>query len=253
MRHVEVFIAVVALGLVGAAWAADDEAPARISLDVTDADIHTVLSTIAKQTGLNIGVSDQVRGTVTVALRDVTPETALQIVAKAAGARLQRDGEVYFIEPQPLPPTRPEVRPATQPVPKTVAPPARPTEIGEAGPDTVPIGKAGEDREVVSVIRLQHTDPSVIAQLLGGGVVGSGVSPIGRGYHHLRGGGRPGSYGRYGGYGGYGNYGGYGSYGGYPSYGGYGPYGGYDYGYGGGRYGGYGNRTGTWGGGYGWW
>lgn len=246
----------LALGL-AAAWPAEDEEPGRITLDVTDADVHTVLSTIAKQAGLNVSVSADVRGRVTVALRNVTPEVALQTVAKAAGARFRLDGEVYVIDSQPLPPTRPATKPATRPAPIAVAPaPAKPV-VPAADPG--PVSAQDPDREIVRVIKLNYLDPSMVAQLMGGSVLGSGVSAMGSPYHNLQRGGRGGGYGRYGG-------GGYGGYGGSPSYGGgYGRSGGYSpsgggrggyRGYGGGRSGyggGYGNQVGTWGGGYGNW
>ncbi len=203
------------LGIVGllagtaiTAWAGDEGQPARISLDVRDADVQTVLTSIAKQAGLNLVVAQGVRGTVTVAIVDMAPEEALKAVAAAVGARVIQDGDVYKVDPKPLPPERRPSAPANLPSgqPGIVAPP------GQAGATTAQDATA-QDHEVIRVIKLQYADPAMIAQAFGGSVIGGMYS---QGQGPLGGSGRGGYGGSGGGYGGRGggNGGGYGNYGG---------------------------------------
>lgn len=56
-----------------------------ISLEVQDADIHTVLRFLADTGGFNLVVSDQVQGQVTVKLKDVRWEDALAAVLASKG------------------------------------------------------------------------------------------------------------------------------------------------------------------------
>ena len=234
-----------ALLLPGTAMAEDKE-PVRVTLDVTDADVQTVLTTIAKQGGLSITISDQVRRNVTVALGNIAAPEALKIVAGAAGARVRLDGEVYVVEPKPLPPTR------------TVREPAAPRSTPRVtGPDTTTVTNTdvaiGDDGEVIRKIKVMYSDPELLAAMFGGTSIGSryrqGGTPFGRSSgrygHGGRNSGRSYNGGGYGGSRGYSTGGG-----GSPfTYGGGNNRGGGNYGgnYGGG---GYGNRVGTWGGGY---
>jgi len=207
-----------------AVWAADEQPAARISLDVRDADVKTVLTGIAKQGGLNLTVAQDVQGTVTVAIVDMTPAQALKTVAEAAGARVILDDNVYKVDHKPLPPER---RP-TVGAPATPAPAGRilaPTAQGNVG--TGPAAAADQkDQVVLRVIKLKYADPAMIAAAFGGSVLGGMYSQANSPLGNMSGGGQ-------GGYGGGGN-GGSGGYGG----GGYG--GGYGRSGSGGGYGGYG-------------
>ena len=209
------------LALVGAAWAGDEQPAVRISLEVKDADVQTVLMSIAQQAGLNLSVSQDVHGRVTVALKDLPAEEALKAVASAAGARVLKDGEVYVVDLKPLPPQR-------QPASGGGTAPAGAVIIGPSGKAGATSGQTSAgDEEIIRVIHLKYADPAMIALAFGGSVIGGYAG----GFGGLGGFGGPGGgYGnRGGGYGGNGWNGGFGG-----SGGGFGGYGGGLGGYGGG-------------------
>ncbi len=56
-----------------------------ISLDLQDADIHSVLRLISSVSGLNFVCTDDVRGAVTVRLVDVPWDQALAVILQARG------------------------------------------------------------------------------------------------------------------------------------------------------------------------
>ncbi len=70
---------------------------APIDLDVKDADLHNVFRLIADAGGASIAVADDVKGTVTLRLRRVPWDQALDTVVKMEKLHLERDGEVYLI------------------------------------------------------------------------------------------------------------------------------------------------------------
>jgi hypothetical protein len=193
-------IALCGLVIVAGVWA-EDEAPPTITVDITNGDVHEALAAIARQGGLNISVNAKVKGVVTAALRDVTPEEALRTIAGAVGARVRQDGEVYIVEPKPLP----HERPRTPSIAGNVVAPAR---TGGAATGDIPVG----DGEVIRVIHLRYADPALLGAAFGGGIVGSGAGMMGGSPFHPRGGRGGGGYGRSSGYGNTGGYGGgYGS------------------------------------------
>jgi hypothetical protein len=230
-------IGAVILGLLVAcgvaAWAGDGNAAKTISISVTNGDVHDVLALIAKQGDLNISVDAKVKGTVTVALRDVAPDEALKVVASAVGARVRQDGGVYVIDPKPLPAQRPETAPAGGGG-ATVVPPGTGTGVTNASAS----GTASSgDEQIIRVLKLNYIDGAMIAAMFGGGVIGGNVQAFG-GSPYGQGGGYGGGYGGYGGgYGGRGN-------GGRWGYGG-GNGNGYGTGYGGGFGNGYGSGSGS--------
>lgn len=88
------------------AWA--EEAPGlggyrftgrRMSIDLQEADIHTVLRFISEVAGINIVASDGVSGKVTVRLKDVPWDEALASVLTSKGYGAQRFGEILRIAP----------------------------------------------------------------------------------------------------------------------------------------------------------
>jgi hypothetical protein len=214
---------IVLLGLIvaTASWAEEGAEPPTISLDVTNGNVHEALALIARQAGLNISVDARVKGVVTVGLRDVSPLEALRVIASAVGARVREDGEVYVVEPKPLPHERQTALPVPT-APRIIAPAAAPA-TGD-----IPVG----NEEVIRVIHLTYADPALIATAFGGNVIGGNMGMMGGSPFHPRGGGYGGGRG-YGRSSGYGNYGGYG--GGQGRGGGYGYGGGYDGVYGGGN------------------
>ncbi|MGA1779166.1 MAG: type II secretion system protein GspD [Planctomycetota bacterium] len=59
--------------------------PPQISIEFQDADLKVVLDLLAKQSGANIVISEEVTGTVSIALRDVPWREALDAIVKTAG------------------------------------------------------------------------------------------------------------------------------------------------------------------------
>ena len=70
---------------------------ARIDLDVKGADLHEVCRLIADVGRVNIVVSDEVRGTVTVKMKGVPWDQALDTILRAKGYRAERDGSVILV------------------------------------------------------------------------------------------------------------------------------------------------------------
>lgn len=70
---------------------------ARIDLDVKAADLHDVFRLIADVGKVNIVVASDVSGTITLKLKSVPWDQALDVVAKARGFVLERDGNVIIV------------------------------------------------------------------------------------------------------------------------------------------------------------
>jgi type II secretory pathway component GspD/PulD (secretin) len=71
-----------------------------VSLDFQEADIHSVLRLFAEVSGMNFVASDDVQGTVTVALTDVPWDQALAVILHSKGLGAQVYGErILSIEP----------------------------------------------------------------------------------------------------------------------------------------------------------
>jgi type IV pilus assembly protein PilQ len=71
----------------------------RINLDLQDADLHTVLKLISEVIRLNFVVSDEVRGKVTMTLRDVPWDQALEIILRSKGIGYVREGNIIRVAP----------------------------------------------------------------------------------------------------------------------------------------------------------
>ncbi len=71
----------------------------RMSIDLQDADIHAVFRFIANTAELNIVASDDVKGTVTVQLKDVPWDQALAAVLQSKGLAAQRFGNIVRVAP----------------------------------------------------------------------------------------------------------------------------------------------------------
>lgn len=70
-------------------------APETVSMDFQDADIHTVLRFLAETGHINIVVADDVKGSVTLRLKDVRWEDALTAILAAKGLTAVRlDGSI---------------------------------------------------------------------------------------------------------------------------------------------------------------
>jgi hypothetical protein len=70
-----------------------------IDLDVKNADIHEVCRLLADVGKVNIVVSDGVRGTVTVRMKHVPWDQALDVILRAKGFHAERDGAVLLVVP----------------------------------------------------------------------------------------------------------------------------------------------------------
>jgi hypothetical protein len=70
---------------------------ARIDLDVKGADLQDVFRLISDVGKVNIVVAGDVTGTITLKLKSVPWDQALDVVAKAKGLTLERDGNVIIV------------------------------------------------------------------------------------------------------------------------------------------------------------
>ncbi|MFC0336490.1 type IV pilus assembly protein PilQ [Kushneria avicenniae] len=71
----------------------------RISLNFEDIDVRTVLSILADEVGLNLVVSDSVSGNVTINLRQVPWDQALDLILQTRGLASRRSGNVLLVAP----------------------------------------------------------------------------------------------------------------------------------------------------------
>ncbi len=72
----------------------------RIDLDFKDADIHNILRLLAEVGGVNIVTSDDVEGSVTIRMRDVPWDQALDVIMEAKGLGAERKGNLIRVAPQ---------------------------------------------------------------------------------------------------------------------------------------------------------
>ena len=72
----------------------------RITLDFQDVDVRTILQIIARESGMNIVASDTVNGKMTLNLRDVPWDQALDLVMQARNLDMRRNGNVINIAPR---------------------------------------------------------------------------------------------------------------------------------------------------------
>jgi type IV pilus assembly protein PilQ len=71
----------------------------RISLDFKDIDIHNVLRLLADVGQVNIVTSDDVKGSVTIRMVDVPWDQALDVILRAKGLGMQREGNLIRVAP----------------------------------------------------------------------------------------------------------------------------------------------------------
>lgn len=72
----------------------------RITLDFQDVDVRTILQIIAKESGQNIVASDSVQGKMTLNLKDVPWDQALDLVMQARDLDMRKHGNVVNIAPR---------------------------------------------------------------------------------------------------------------------------------------------------------
>ncbi len=71
----------------------------RIDLDFNNADIHNILRLLAEVGGVNIVTSDDVDGTVTIRMRNVPWDQALEVILQAKGLGMVRRGNLIRVAP----------------------------------------------------------------------------------------------------------------------------------------------------------
>lgn len=71
-----------------------------ITLDLQQADIVNVIRLIGDVSGMNIVVADDVKGKVTLKLKNVGWRSALNIVLKSNGAGVVEEGNILWVAPQ---------------------------------------------------------------------------------------------------------------------------------------------------------
>ncbi|WP_375769300.1 secretin and TonB N-terminal domain-containing protein [Archangium gephyra] len=96
MRHARAVFLALALAATPAVASPPKESK-RISLDVTRANVHDVLRMLADVGRLNLVVSDEVQGTVTLSLRNVPWTEALDVVLASRGLGMERRGSVLRV------------------------------------------------------------------------------------------------------------------------------------------------------------
>ena len=72
----------------------------RLSLNFQDIEVRAVLQLIADFTGLNLVASDSVNGNVTLRLKNVPWDQALDIILKSRGLGMRQAGNVLMVAPQ---------------------------------------------------------------------------------------------------------------------------------------------------------
>jgi type IV pilus assembly protein PilQ len=72
----------------------------KLSLNFQSIDVRAVLQVIADFTGLNVVASDSVSGNLTLRLKDVPWDQALDIVMQARGLDMRKNGNVLWIAPK---------------------------------------------------------------------------------------------------------------------------------------------------------
>jgi hypothetical protein len=185
--HRALRIAACFLVLVGVTVSAVAQEPAsgggpKVTLNLESASIADALKLLFRATGYNYTLDESVvQGYVTVSLKDVTFETALRTVLRAANPPLtyRVDGGVYIISPK--------------------------VETYESSLPEQQVEEPAQPQVRTEKITLQHLDSLAVAQILGGGAVS--LNQTGWTYSS---GGYGGGYGGFGGGfgGGYGGFGG---------------------------------------------
>ena len=72
----------------------------KLSLNFQNVEVRSVLQVLADFTGLNIITSDSVTGNLTLRLKDVPWDQALDIILRSKGLDLRKDGNVVWIAPR---------------------------------------------------------------------------------------------------------------------------------------------------------
>ena len=131
MTTMKKFGMVMALGLAlfvtapGRAMAQQDDTQTKIipSLELDQADVRDALRALFRNVNVNYSIAPEVQGTVTVSLKNVLFETALQFILKQVDATYRIESGVYQIihrEAQLITPTNPDTGTQLVPTQKVV-------------------------------------------------------------------------------------------------------------------------------------
>ena len=71
----------------------------RLSLNFQDIEVRAVLQLLADFTGLNLVASDTVQGNITLRLKNVPWDQALDIILKTKGLAMRQTGNVIMVAP----------------------------------------------------------------------------------------------------------------------------------------------------------
>ena len=72
----------------------------RVSFDFQDVEVRTILQILAKESGINIVASDSVNGKMTLTLKDVPWDQALDLVLDARNLDMRRTGNIINVAPR---------------------------------------------------------------------------------------------------------------------------------------------------------
>ena len=72
----------------------------RVSFDFQDVEVRTILQILAKESGMNIVASDSVSGKMTLTLKDVPWDQALDLVLDARNLDMRRTGNIINVAPR---------------------------------------------------------------------------------------------------------------------------------------------------------
>ena len=73
---------------------------ARVTLDFQNVEVRTILQILAKESGMNIVASDSVQGNMTISLKDVPWDQALQLVLDARDLDKRQNGNIINVAPR---------------------------------------------------------------------------------------------------------------------------------------------------------
>jgi hypothetical protein len=205
-------LAMAAIWLSGPVLAQGAEEPPTVTLTLKDANLQQALDLLFRESGYRFQLEGGVSGVVNATLNDVSWDQTLRLILASQDLTYQVQDDVYRITRKPAGGAA-----AAPPLP----PMATPAERISAG---APLSAPGGDTRL-EVVKVQFSDPAMLAAIFGGQSVGygwggGGLSTYGIGGYGYGGYGRGTSgYGGLGGLGGLGGFGGLG-YTGIPSYGG---------------------------------
>jgi type IV pilus assembly protein PilQ len=101
MRRSIVLVAALALAA-PAAQAAPPKASKRVTIDVQDAELGNVFRLIADVSGENLVYGEDVKGKITLKLKNVPWEQVLEVVCQTKGLGYERKGNIVRIVPQAI-------------------------------------------------------------------------------------------------------------------------------------------------------